>query len=219
MNFYTVYVIFLIVIFVLLFLLILYAYLYEDTNECLNNQKKCAGSLSEFKSNVLKSRTDNHNFNFTIALLVISSTDRSEDIYEIKKKLGDMLVDTEQTDDYNTAKKYISQWVIDGIQCIIVKGGTGISKNDFTPELIKDVIDKEISGYGELLRSITYEKWRIYKDQIGVLAMDTRAIAGSKNKSIIYSTSGEPEALNLALDEIIFPGTSHLLHQLSKEQD
>ncbi len=61
--------------------------------------------------------------------------------------------------------------MVENCDAIVINGGTGISKKDVTYEAISRILDKEISGFGEILRKISY-------DEIGTAAMMSRATAG-----------------------------------------
>jgi molybdenum cofactor biosynthesis protein B len=96
---------------------------------------------------------------------------------------------------------------------IILSGGTGISPRDITYEVVKKLIAKQIDGFGELFR------WLSYQD-IGTAAMLSRTIAGIHKKTLVISLPGSPEAVRLAMDKLIIPEVGHiinLIHEVGKE--
>ena len=103
------------------------------------------------------------------------------------------------------------------VNIIICIGGTGISKTDITIEIVKSIFQKEIDGFGELFRYLTHEKWKHLITDLGILSVDTRTTAGVANNKLIFAIPGSPDATELAIKEIIIPGTPSLLGQLQKD--
>jgi len=87
---------------------------------------------------------------------------------------------------------------------IITSGGTGLTKNDVTIEVISKLVKKEITGFGELFRLKSYE-------EIGTAAVLSRAIAGVINQKAIFCLPGSPDAVKLAMTEIIMPEIAHIM--------
>jgi molybdenum cofactor biosynthesis protein B len=87
---------------------------------------------------------------------------------------------------------------------IITSGGTGLTKNDVTVEVVSKLLEREMPGFGELFRLKSYE-------EIGTAAVLSRAIAGVINQKVIFCLPGSPEAVRLALKEIIMPEIAHIL--------
>ena len=73
------------------------------------------------------------------------------------------------------------------IDVIITTGGTGITKRDVTPEAVKAIIEKDIEGFGEMFRMLSYQK-------IKTSAIQSRAIAGVAQKTFIFALPGSPSA-------------------------
>jgi molybdenum cofactor biosynthesis protein B len=92
---------------------------------------------------------------------------------------------------------------IDEIQIILFNGGTGISKRDRTYDVLSRNIEKELSGFGELFRMLSYE-------QVGSAAMMSRATAGVFRGKVVISTPGSPAAVRLAWERLIGPELAHL---------
>ena len=92
---------------------------------------------------------------------------------------------------------------------IIVTGGTGISSKDISVDVVKEFCTKELPGYGELFRYLTYKRH-------GTAAIASRAMACASGNSIIFTTPGSPDAFALALKELIIPEIKHLIRELRR---
>jgi molybdopterin adenylyltransferase len=90
------------------------------------------------------------------------------------------------------------------VQMIICNGGTGVARRDTTYEAITRLLDKEITGFGELFRMLSYE-------QIGAGAMLSRATAGVAGGRVIFSVPGSTKAVELAMTKLIVPQIGHLI--------
>ncbi|MCA9405831.1 MAG: molybdenum cofactor biosynthesis protein MoaB [Candidatus Omnitrophica bacterium] len=90
---------------------------------------------------------------------------------------------------------------------VIFNGGTGISHRDRTFDVISRCLDKELPGFGELFRVLSYE-------QVGASAMLSRAVAGVYHDTIIMSLPGSPMAVQLAWEKLIASEMEHLAWEL-----
>lgn len=99
----------------------------------------------------------------------------------------------------------------DEVDVVITNGGTGIAKRDVTIETVQKLIEKEISGFGELFRMLSYT------EDIGSAAIMSRAIAGVKNNRAILSIPGSSGAVKLAMDKLIIPELGHIVRELRKD--
>ena len=90
------------------------------------------------------------------------------------------------------------------VEVIICNGGTGVARRDTTYEAITRLLDKEISGFGELFRMLSYE-------QIGAAAMLSRATAGVAGRRVIFSLPGSTKAVELAMTKLILPQLGHVV--------
>jgi len=97
------------------------------------------------------------------------------------------------------------------IDVILTNGGTGISYRDVTYETVKHLLDKELSGFGELFRMLSY------KEDIGSAAIMSRAIAGIYNHTAVFSTPGSSGAVKLAMNRLIIPELSHVVNEIKKD--
>jgi len=94
-----------------------------------------------------------------------------------------------------------------GAEFTITTGGTGLSKDDVTIETVLKLMDKELPGFGELFRLKSYE-------QIGTAAILSRAIAGVIGSNAVFCLPGSPDAVRLALAEIILPEIPHIMRHV-----
>ena len=90
------------------------------------------------------------------------------------------------------------------IEAILLTGGTGIAARDQTPETLGKLFTKELPGYGELLRMLSYE-------EIGPAAMLSRACGGMIDQTLVLTMPGSTPAVRLAMDKLILPELSHLV--------
>lgn len=92
----------------------------------------------------------------------------------------------------------------DELDALICSGGTGLARRDTTYEAIVALLDKEITGFGELFRALSY-------DQIGAAAMLSRATAGVMGKRVVFSVPGSQAAVELAMTKLILPELPHIV--------
>lgn len=85
---------------------------------------------------------------------------------------------------------------------LIITGGTGLSPTDLTVETVRDLIEKDMPGFGEIFRRISY-------DRIGSPAIMTRAMAGVAKGKVIFCLPGSPDAVETALSSLIIPEIGH----------
>ncbi|RLL41158.1 MogA/MoaB family molybdenum cofactor biosynthesis protein [Oceanobacillus piezotolerans] len=97
------------------------------------------------------------------------------------------------------------------IAAILVNGGTGISQRDVTIEAIRPLLDKEIPGFGEIFRYLSYQY------DIGTASILSRAIAGVVNNRIVFSTPGSTGAVKLAMEKLILPELGHAVKEITKD--
>ncbi|MDX1519614.1 MAG: molybdenum cofactor biosynthesis protein B [Gammaproteobacteria bacterium] len=100
-------------------------------------------------------------------------------------------------DDIYAIRAVVSGWIANPeINAVITTGGTGITGRDGTPEAISPLLDKEIPGFGEQFRSVSWQ-------QIGTSTMQSRALAGVANRTFIFVLPGSTGACTTAWDELI----------------
>lgn len=100
-------------------------------------------------------------------------------------------------DDIYKIRAQASAWIADeAIQVILITGGTGFTSRDSTPEAMAPLFDKVVEGFGELFRHISLA-------QIGTSTIQSRALAGLANRTLIFCLPGSNNACRTAWDEII----------------
>ena len=90
------------------------------------------------------------------------------------------------------------------VEAILLTGGTGIAQRDQTPETLLSMFTKDLPGYGELLRMLSYE-------EIGPAAMLSRACGGMIDQTLVLTMPGSTAAVRLAMDKLILPELGHLV--------
>lgn len=90
------------------------------------------------------------------------------------------------------------------VDVLIVTGGTGVSPRDVTIESISPFITKEIPGFGEVFRKVSF-------DRIGSAAILSRALAGLVKDKAVFCLPGSPDAVQTAMEELILPELGHLV--------
>jgi len=115
-------------------------------------------------------------------------------------------------DDPAVIRSVLQEWIDrKEIQAVITNGGTGISGRDTTFEAIQSLLVKQLPGFGEIFRMLSYT-------EIGAAAMLSRAVAGVANRTVIFSTPGSSNAVKLAMEKLIGPELGHVVHELTKAQ-
>ncbi|RKZ54315.1 MAG: molybdenum cofactor biosynthesis protein B [Candidatus Parabeggiatoa sp. nov. 3] len=141
-----------------------------------------------------------------VAILTISDT-RTEENDTSGKTLVERLTTaghhradkTIVPDNTYQIRAVVSNWIANpDIQVIITTGGTGVTGRDGTPEAIQPLLDKQLEGFGELFRAISYE-------EIGTSTLHSRALAGVANGTYIFCVPGSSGACKTGWDKIIQP--------------
>jgi molybdenum cofactor biosynthesis protein B len=139
-----------------------------------------------------------------IAVLTISDT-RGEDEDVSGKKLVGALINAGHEnaekaivrDDKYAIRAVISRWIADPqIDVVLTTGGTGITGRDGTPEAIKPLLDKEIEGFGEMFRVLSY-------DDIKTSTLQSRTLAGVANATYLFVLPGSSSACTTAWNKLI----------------
>ncbi len=100
-------------------------------------------------------------------------------------------------DDRYQMRALVSRWIADErVDGILVTGGTGFTGRDSTPEALLPLLDKQMPGFGELFRAISFE-------EIGTSALQSRAFAGLANGTFVFALPGSTSACRTAWDRII----------------
>lgn len=100
-------------------------------------------------------------------------------------------------DDRYPLRALVSQWIADErVDGIVITGGTGFTGRDSTPEALLPLLDKQMPGFGELFRAISFE-------EIGTASLQSRAFAGLANGTFVFALPGSTSACRTAWDKII----------------
>ena len=100
-------------------------------------------------------------------------------------------------DDRDRIRAEVSRWIADpAVQVVISSGGTELTGRDGTPEALVPLLDKTIDGFGELFRVLSFES-------IGTSALQSRALAGVANGTIVFVLPGSLDAVETAWDRLI----------------
>ena len=139
-----------------------------------------------------------------IAVLTVSET-RTEETDKSGKTLVQRLTDAGHRlaekvivpDDVYKIRAIVARWIAqDDVQVVVTTGGTGITGRDTTPEAVKPLLDKEIEGFGEMFRNISYE-------EIKTSTLQSRAVAGVANATFIFCLPGSSGACQTGWDKLI----------------
>ncbi|MCV6605257.1 MAG: molybdenum cofactor biosynthesis protein B [Porticoccaceae bacterium] len=139
-----------------------------------------------------------------IAVLTISDT-RTPDTDTSGQLLADGIAESGHTlidrdiviDDVYKIRARLSQWIADeNTHAVLMTGGTGFSGRDSTPEAVTPLFDKTVEGFGELFRQISL-------DQIGTSTVQSRALAGLANNTLIFCMPGSNNACRTGWEQII----------------
>ncbi len=139
-----------------------------------------------------------------IAILTVSDTrttvnDSSGDLLQLSVEGSghNLTRRTIVVDDIYKLRACVSTWIADEqVHAILITGGTGFTSRDSTPEAMLPLFDKEIKGYGELFRQLSYQ-------EVGTSTIQSRAVAGVANKTLIFCMPGSPNACRTAWEKII----------------
>jgi molybdenum cofactor biosynthesis protein B len=144
------------------------------------------------------------NTSLNIAVLTVSDS-RTEGTDKSGKALVDRLTGAGHklaekkilADDKYLLRAQVSSWIADdAVQVILITGGTGITGRDVTPEAVSILFDKEIPGFGELFRAVSYE-------EIKTSTIQSRAVGGVANGTLIFCLPGSTGACHTAWDKIL----------------
>ena len=139
-----------------------------------------------------------------IAILTVSdSRGAAEDtsgqyLQEAAQEAGHQVVDRAIVkDDIYQIRARVSAWIADdNVQAVLITGGTGFTARDNTPEALLPRFDREVEGFGELFRMVSYE-------EIGTATIQSRALAGLANRTVIFAMPGSTRACRTAWERII----------------
>jgi molybdenum cofactor biosynthesis protein B len=102
-------------------------------------------------------------------------------------------------DDIYAIRAIVSRWIsARDVDVVVTTGGTGVTGRDSTPEAVAALLDKELEGFGELFRAVSY-------DEIGTSSLQSRCLAGVANATYIFCLPGSTHACKTGWEKIIAP--------------
>jgi molybdenum cofactor biosynthesis protein B len=127
-------------------------------------------------------------------------------IEQLTQSEGHMVVGRRLISDSKSMIRRITREALSNpkVDVLIMTGGTGFSTTDVTFESISPILDRDIPGFGELFRKVSF-------DEIGPAAMLSRAFAGIVNGKAIFCLPGSPNAVRTAMEKLILPELGHLV--------
>lgn len=141
-----------------------------------------------------------------VAILTVSSRRGEEDdtsghwLRDAALDVGHTVVDKAIVKENRYAiRAQVSAWIAcDEVQVVLINGGTGLTDGDQVPEALLPLFDREIEGFGEVFRMLSFE-------EIGTSTLQSRALAGIANRTLIFAMPGSTKACRTAWDNIIAP--------------
>ena len=155
-----------------------------------------------------------------VFVLTVSDTRTAEDdrggalIKELLAQSGHQLIGSQIVRDERGSLVSAVQTASDGIsdpEVIIVTGGSGIGARDQTPEALRPLLSKEMPGFGEVFRVLSYQK-------IGAATILSRAFAGVIGRTLLFVLPGSVNAVQLAMEKLIIPELGHLVREVRPER-
>ena len=139
-----------------------------------------------------------------VAVLTVSDTRTQETdtsgafLEEALRDAGHDIADRKIViDDVYQLRAIVSQWIANpGVEVILTTGGTGFSGRDSTPEALAPLFDKTIDGFGEVFRALSLT-------EIGSSTVQSRALAGLANGTVIFCMPGSPGACRTAWEGVL----------------
>ena len=156
-----------------------------------------------------------HSYRLKIGVITVSSTRNKESdesgkiIMESIEKHGHRVCEYAVVKDSKEDILRVLFNFLSSCDAVILNGGTGISRKDLTVESIEPVLDKKLTGFGELFRMKSYE-------EIGTAAMMSRVLAGVCCGKLVFAIPGSKGAARTGC-ELIFQELNHMWYELNKE--
>ena len=168
------------------------------------NEQFAMAKMAKMAKDDVKKNVEIEFMPLAIAVLTISDTRTEETdksghfLVESLTKAGHRSVEKSIVpDDIYAIRAIVSRWIADSkVQVVITTGGTGLTGRDGTPEAIQPLLDKEIQGFGELFRMLSYE-------EIHTSTIQSRALAGVANGTYIFCLPGSSGACRTGWDKIL----------------
>jgi molybdenum cofactor biosynthesis protein B len=157
------------------------------------------------------------NLSFAVVTISTSRYKDSQAGKPVTDESGDLILETLRNNGHTVA---IQQLITDNkatiratlrkmlnspkVDAVISTGGTGITPADLTIEAVRPVLEKELPGFGELFRHLTFQ-------EIDSAAVMSRAIAGVAKGKAVFCLPGSPHAVKLCLERLILPEAAHIV--------
>jgi molybdenum cofactor biosynthesis protein B len=153
-----------------------------------------------------------------IAVVTVSSSRTVEDdpsgdaIVTLVESAGHEVASREVlADDYDRVQASVEALAERGdVDVVVTTGGTGVTPDDVTIEAVSTLFEKELPGFGELFRSLSF-------DDIGTMVVGTRATAGIVDETVVFCLPGSENAVRLGVEEIILEEAGHLAGLASRD--
>lgn len=132
-------------------------------------------------------------------------------IADLLAEAGHTVVDRQIVKDDPDAVQQIVRGALNDerVRAIVTTGGTGISRRDSTFEAVTALFEKQLDGFGELFRMLSFE-------EIGSAAMLSRASAGVAQGRVLFMLPGSEAAVRLGMTRLILPELGHIVRELTK---
>ncbi|RJS59030.1 MogA/MoaB family molybdenum cofactor biosynthesis protein [Bacillus sp. PK3_68] len=153
-------------------------------------------------------------------VITVSDT-RTEETDKSGKKIKEFLINSHHSiaryqivpDEKEQITGAVRQGIEDPkINAVIINGGTGVAKRDVTIEAVAPLFEKELTGFGELFRYLSYT------EDIGSAAILSRAVAGVAGETIIFALPGSTGAVTLAMEKLVLREVGHIVAELNKDR-
>ncbi len=103
----------------------------------------------------------------------------------------------------------LRHWLASEVDAVLLNGGTGVAARDGTVEVVRQFIDRELAGFGEIFRMLSYK-------QVGSAAMLSRAVGGIAKGKVVFALPGSRRAVQLGMEKLIVPEIRHILYEVRK---
>jgi molybdenum cofactor biosynthesis protein B len=153
-----------------------------------------------------------------LALLTVSDSrtrENDESGAVLRERMGGaghtIVVQELLPNDEARVRALVQEWTArDDLDAVLITGGTGLASKDRTIEAVRPLFDKELPGFGEIFRVVSYH------EQVGAAAMLSRATAGSVRGRIVVSLPGSKAAVTLAVEKLLIPELAHAVREVRR---
>ena len=156
----------------------------------------------------------------TVALITVSDTRTTETdqngqylkerFTELGHNIAGYRIIKDEPDQVESALNEMAS--LNGVQLILFNGGTGIAPRDTTFDVLTKRLEKTLPGFGELFRLLSFQE-----PDVGAAAMLSRATAGTYRGTVVFSTPGSHNAVQLAVERLILPELNHLAWEVVRQ--